>query len=143
MEVLESNLDLSDEIGISTDYPLAARVRTELLCQDASLEVNNEGKERWVIKMVSQDALKATDGQTLNPGFVLTDSISITETEKYTKKMIAKNVFSRTDAFGVERKGKPNPKDLVGKSATVMLGTRTGDDGIERQSFTYIKKKAV
>lgn len=139
-EVIDQ-IDLTEELGVSTSYPIVAKTKMEVECNDAKVRVDDQQRVWWDIKLQTQEGAKSTEGEDLKIGFALTDSFLVSEVGKLTKRMIAQNIWKRFEAFGVERVAKPNPSMLVGFKAQIILGARTDDNGIERQTFTYLKKK--
>lgn len=139
-EVIDQ-IDLTEELGVSTSYPIVAKTKMEVECNDAKVRVDDQQRVWWDIKLQTQEGAKSTEGEDLKIGFALTDSFLVSEVGKLTKRMIAQNIWKRFEAFGVERVAKPSPTMLVGFKAQIILGARTDDNGIERQTFTYLKKK--
>jgi hypothetical protein len=121
-----SNLDI-DLTGVDISRPLLPRQNIRCLIGDLRIERSEPSKPRsLIIPLTLDEPAKDTKGDTVNPGFVVTDRILIDPTGGLTQVMINERLARfQVAALGLD---KPGPfgdlSQYAGRKVTVTFDVR-------------------
>lgn len=131
-------LDILDLTNVETNRPLMPEGTTRMVLKGFKTEENKakSGKNLLVILETTQ-ALTATNGKPLSPGWRHTERISLVQTEKYDPK---ENLARLQECFlGV--KGPFKSSELINREGEVKVKIERSDEFGNQNRITFIKKK--
>jgi len=89
----EQELLDTDLSSIDTSFPVIASGIYDLVIKDSKVEPNKAGDgDLWTVQLATTTPVQTIKGETLAPGQVVFNRMSLKPTDKYTKDAIAKNV---------------------------------------------------
>lgn len=132
MDETIDNIDLDLSL-VELERPLLNNVVPLCTIGEAKIETK-EGKSRFVIPLQLEEAVVATNGKEVHPGFQVTDSIFMTPTGSLTQEIVNEKL-ARFQKAVLGKQGRFVPAEFVGQKVRVMFETKPDrdDPSIQRQ----------
>lgn len=126
------NILNEDLTTVDTSRPLLAKASIDLQVASLKLEPNKAGTGQNInIMFKTVNPERSTSQETINPGFPVFHTMSVTPTEKFTPDMIKKNLrLFQVACDGESAAGKfGDGQQYVGKTLTAIVGIREDASG--------------
>ena len=113
---------------IDCSYPIIPAGLYQLDIKSAEVKPSNKGGQNLVVQFATKEPIQSIKGDMVPSGFVLTNNVSLTPTEKYSAIDIGKRIAAITQSAGftvadglTPRAVINDPKRIVGRTVTAKV----------------------